>query len=81
MSYPRPPPPVWIFSGIAHFSLARKFCHFFNDSRDELKEYRNKKDWLLQSKDSYNYSTEQPKADSGTVSAYRIKKTSCFKII
>ena len=77
MSYPHPPPPpppplplVWIFSGIAHFSTVQKFCHFCSDSKDELKEHPNKKDWLLQSKDSYNYSIEQPKGDSGTASAY-----------
>ena len=50
------------------------------DSKVELKEHPNKKDWLLQSKDSYNYTIEQPKGDSGTDSAYRIKKTSRLKI-
>ena len=52
-----------------------------NDSKDELKEHPYKKDWFSQSKDSYNYSIEQPKGDSETASAYRIKKTSCIKMI
>ena len=84
MSYPQPPPPlysVWIFPGIPHFSTIQKFCHFCNDSKDELIEHPNKKDWLLKSKDSYNYSIEQPKGNSGTASAYIIKKTSCLKMI
>ena len=80
---PQPPYPlaVWIFFGIAHFSTVQKFCHFCNDSNDELKNYPNKKDWLLQSKNSYNYSIEKPKGDSGTASAYEIKNTSCLKMI
>ena len=81
MSYPQAPLStlVWIFSGIAHFSTVQKFYHFYDVSKGELKEHPNKKDWLLQSKGSYNYSIEQPKDDSGTASAYRIKKTSCLK--
>ena len=63
------------------FSTVQKFYHFLNISKDELKEYPNKKDWLLVSKDSYNYSIEQLEGDSRTASAYGIKKTSCFKII
>ena len=77
MSYPETPPPhpssplppVWIFSGIADFSTVQKSCYFCNDSKDELKEHPNKKDWILQSKDSYSYRIEQPKGDSGTASA------------
>ena len=72
MSYPQPPS-IWIFSGITHFSSAvQKLSRFGNDSKDELKEHLNKKDCLLQSKDSYNYSIEQHKDDSGIVSAYSI---------
>ena len=53
----------------------------YNDSKDELKKHQNKKDLLLQSKDSYNYSIEQPEGHAGTASAYRIKKISCLKMI
>ena len=85
MSYPQSAAPsplaVWIFSGIAHFSTVQEFCLFYNDSNDELKKHPNKKDWLLQSKNSYNYSIEQLKGDSGTASAYKIKNTSCLKMI
>ena len=72
---------VWIFSGIVLFSKYRKFFQFCNDSIGELKKYPNKKDWLLQSQDSYNYNIEQPKSDLGTASAYRIKNTSSLKMI
>ena len=60
------------------FNTAQKFCHSCNVSKDELKEHPRKKNWLLQSKDSYNYSIEQLQGDSRIASAYEIKKSLCL---
>ena len=60
------------------FTTAQKFCHSCNVSKDELKEHPRKKNWLLQSKDSYNYSIEQLQGDSRIASAYEIKKSLCL---
>ena len=46
--------------------------------KNELKKHPNKKDWLLESKDSYNCSIEQLEGGSGIASAYGIRKSLCL---
>ena len=61
-----------------NFSTVQKFCRFCNISKNQLLEDSNRKDWVLRTKEIYDYTINQLSGDPGISSAYGIKEKSCL---